>query len=67
MWGLQFDPLVTNMLFIVTAVSAIVHIYSTNYLGQDPHLPRFMCYLSLFTFFMVFLVSSDNFLQFFIG
>lgn len=66
-WGLQFDPLVTNMLFIVTAVSAIVHIYSTNYLDQDPHLPRFMCYLSLFTFFMIFLVSSDNFLQLFIG
>lgn len=55
------------MLILVTTVSALVHIYSTEYMGEDPHLPRFMSYLSLFTFFMIVLVTSDNLLQLFIG
>lgn len=55
------------MLLVVTTVSALVHIYSTSYLEGDPHLPRFMSYLSLFTFLMVVLVTSDNLLQLFIG
>ena len=66
-FGLQFDSLTVAMLVVVSTVSALVHLYSTGYLEGDPHLPRFMSYLSLFTFLMVVLVTSDNFLQLFIG
>lgn len=45
----------------------LVHLYSTEYMSHDPHLPRFMSYLSLFTFFMLILVTADNFLQMFVG
>jgi len=55
------------MLIVVTTVSALVHLYSTEYMGGDPHLPRFMSYLSLFTFFMLILVTADNFVQMFVG
>lgn len=66
-FGLQFDSLTAAMLVVVSTVSALVHLFSTGYLEGDPHLPRFMSYLSLFTFLMVVLVTSDNFLQLFIG
>lgn len=66
-FGLCFDSVTAVMLILVTTVSALVHIYSTEYMGGDPHLPRFMSYLSLFTFFMIVLVTSDNLLQLFIG
>lgn len=66
-WGFLFDNLSVLMIFTVTLVSALVHIYACYYMEFDPHLIRFMGYLSLFTFFMLFLVSSDNFLQLFIG
>jgi len=55
------------MLVVVTAVSSLVHIYSTSYMSEDPHLTRFMSYLSLFTFFMTILVTADNFIQLFLG
>jgi NADH:ubiquinone oxidoreductase subunit 5 (subunit L)/multisubunit Na+/H+ antiporter MnhA subunit len=55
------------MLVVVNTVSALVHIYSTSYMDEDPHLSRFMSYLSLFTFFMIILVTGDNFLQLFLG
>ena len=55
------------MIMVVTSVSALVHIYSIGYMSQDPHKPRFMSYLSLFTFSMLCLVVSDNFLQLFFG
>lgn len=55
------------MCCVVTFVSSIVHIYSTEYMAYDPHLPRFMSYLSLFTFFMLILVTADNFVQMFVG
>ena len=55
------------MLFVVTFISTLVHLYSTEYMSEDPHLPRFMSYLSLFTFFMLILVTSNNFLQMFVG
>ena len=55
------------MVLIVTTVSFLVHVYSSSYMDGDPHTPRFMGYLSLFTFFMLVLVSSQNFLQLFIG
>ena len=55
------------MLIVITGVSALVHIYSTGYMAGDPHIPRFMSYLSLFTFLMIVLVTSDNYVQLFIG
>jgi NADH:ubiquinone oxidoreductase subunit 5 (subunit L)/multisubunit Na+/H+ antiporter MnhA subunit len=55
------------MLVVVTSISMFVHIYSTEYMAADPHLQRFMAYLSFFTFFMIILVTGDNFLQMFLG
>ena len=65
--GLQFDNLTITMLVLITSVSALVHIYSIGYMSDDPHIPRFMFYLSLFTFLMIVLVTSDNYIQLFIG
>jgi NADH-ubiquinone oxidoreductase chain 5 len=66
-WGFLFDNLTAIMLIVVTFVSALVHLYSYGYMFNDPHLPRFMSYLSLFTFFMLMLVTSDNYVQMFLG
>ena len=66
-WSINFDPLTSVMFVTVTSISALVHVYSIGYMKQDPHKPRFMSYLSLFTFSMLVLVSSDNFLQLFFG
>ncbi len=66
-WSMKIDPLSAVMLVVVTSVSALVHIYSIGYMSQDPHKPRFMAYLSLFTFAMLMLVTSDNFIQLFFG
>ena len=66
-WSIKIDPLSSIMLVVVTLVSSLVHIYSIGYMSQDPHKPRFMSYLSLFTFSMLALVVSDNFLQLFFG
>jgi proton-translocating NADH-quinone oxidoreductase chain L len=66
-WGFQFDTLTFVMLFIITFISSLVHLYSLEYMASDPHLTRFMSYLSLFTFFMLILVTADNFLQMFVG
>ena len=66
-FGLQFDSLTAIMLIVVTSVSALVHIYSIGYMSGDPHIPRFMSYLSLFTFLMIVLVTSENYVQLFIG
>jgi NADH:ubiquinone oxidoreductase subunit 5 (subunit L)/multisubunit Na+/H+ antiporter MnhA subunit len=55
------------MTIVVTYVSALVHLYSAEYMSHDPHIQRFMSYLSLFTFFMLILVTADNFIQMFIG
>lgn len=66
-FGLLFDSVTVVMLIVVTTISTLVHLYSTSYMDGDPHLPRFMSYLSLFTFFMLVLVTADNFLQLFIG
>ena len=63
----QFDHIVCSMLILVSLVSFLVHMFSTSYMDGDPHLPRFMSYLSLFTFFMVILVTSNNLIQLFIG
>ncbi len=66
-WSMKIDPLSSVMLVVVTSVSALVHIYSIGYMSHDPHKPRFMAYLSLFTFAMLMLVTSDNFIQLFFG
>ena len=66
-WSMLIDPLSAIMLVVVTSVSSLVHIYSIGYMSHDPHKPRFMAYLSLFTFAMLMLVTSDNFIQLFFG
>ena len=66
-WSINIDPLTSVMLVVVTLVSSLVHIYSIGYMSHDPHRSRFMSYLSLFTFAMLTLVTSDNFLQLFFG
>jgi len=66
-WTLRVDALTAVMLLVVTWVSAVVHVYSVGYMHDDPHQPRFMAYLSLFTFFMLMLVTSDNLVQLFLG
>ncbi len=66
-WSIKIDTLSAVMLVVVTSVSALVHIYSIGYMSHDPHKPRFMAYLSLFTFAMLMLVTADNFIQLFFG
>ncbi|MDX1541646.1 MAG: NADH-quinone oxidoreductase subunit L, partial [Geminicoccaceae bacterium] len=66
-WVLRVDPLAAIMMFTVSTVSALIHVYSIGYMAHDPSIPRFMSYLSLFTFFMLILVTADNFLQLFFG
>ncbi len=66
-WSIKVDQLSSIMIMVVLSVSALVHIYSIGYMSHDPHKPRFMSYLSLFTFSMLCLVVSDNFLQLFFG
>ena len=66
-WSIKIDALSAVMLVVVTLISSLVHIYSIGYMSHDPHKPRFMAYLSLFTFAMLTLVTSDNFLQLFFG
>ena len=66
-WGFMFDSLTVSMCVVVTFISFLVHLYSTEYMSHDPHLSRFMSYLSLFTFFMLLLVTADNFVQMFVG
>ena len=66
-WSLKLDSLTAIMLVVVTFVSSLVHIYSIGYMHEDKSIARFMSYLSLFTFFMLALVTADNFVQLFFG
>ena len=66
-WSINIDPLTSVMLVVVSFISSIIHFYSIGYMSHDPHKPRFMAYLSLFTFAMLTLVTADNFLQLFFG
>ena len=66
-WGFQFDALTSTMCIVVTFVSSCVHLFSIDYMSHDPHRPRFMCYLSFFTFGMLMLITADNFAQLFFG
>ncbi|MBX9634645.1 MAG: NADH-quinone oxidoreductase subunit L, partial [Magnetospirillum sp.] len=66
-WALKFDTLTAVMMIVVTWVSFMVHVYSVGYMSHDPSIPRFMSYLSLFTFAMLMLVTADNLVQMFFG
>ena len=66
-WAIKMDTLSSVMLFMVTTVSSVIHVYSIGYMHGDPGVPRFMSYLSLFTFFMLMLISADNLVQLFFG
>ena len=66
-WSINIDALSSVMLVVVTLISSLVHIYSIGYMSHDPNKPRFMSFLSLFTFSMLTLVTSDNFVQLFFG
>src|SRR6266853_227488 len=66
-WTLRVDTLTAVMFIVVTGVSSMVHVYSVGYMAHDTGIPRFMSYLSLFTFFMLMLVTADNFVQLFFG
>lgn len=66
-WNFNFDSLTVSMLIPVLVVSSLVHIYSIGYMSHDPHNQRFFSYLSLFTFMMIILVTSDNYLLMFVG
>ncbi len=66
-WSIKIDSLSAVMLVVVTFISSIVHIYSVGYMSNDEHKSRFMSFLSLFTFAMLSLVTSDNFIQLFFG
>ena len=68
-WALRFDTLSAVMVAMVTFVATLIHIYSVGYMGHEPHgtVYRFFSYLSLFTFAMLMLITSDNLLQLFFG
>jgi NADH-quinone oxidoreductase subunit L len=66
-WTIRVDTMTAVMLVVVTGVSSLVHLYSIGYMNEDPHRPRFFSYLSLFTFAMLMLVTSNSFLQLFFG
>ena len=66
-WSIHIDALSAVMIVVVTLVSSLVHLYSIGYMHEDKSIARFMSYLSLFTFFMLALVLSDNFIQLFFG
>jgi NADH-quinone oxidoreductase subunit L len=65
--GLLFDSLTAVMLLVVVSISTFVHIFTAGYMSHEPYIIRFYAYLSLFTFFMLVLVTADNFLQLFVG
>ena len=66
-WALRVDTLTAVMLVVITSVSALVHLYSWGYMSEEPDQPRFVAYLSLFTFAMLMLVTADNLVQMFFG
>lgn len=66
-WGFLFDGLTVSMLLPVLIVSSLVHVFSVDYMSRDPHNQRFFSYLSMFTFFMLILVTGDNYLIMFVG
>lgn len=66
-WALQVDTLSVTMMLVVAGVGAIIHIYAIGYMHGDPDFSRFFTYMNLFLFFMLILVSADNYLMMFVG
>jgi len=66
-WGFYFDSITCTILVVITTISSLVHLYSCDYIKNDPHIIRFLIKLSFFTFFILILVTADNFLQLFLG
>ncbi len=66
-WAIRLDTLSGVMIVTVTVLSSMIHVYSIGYMAEDPSIPRFMAYMSLFTFSMLALVTADNFVQLFFG
>jgi NADH-ubiquinone oxidoreductase chain 5 len=66
-WEFLFDQLTVSMFIPVLYISSLIHIFSTDYMSNDPHNQRFFSYLSLFTFFMLMLVSGSNLFVMFVG
>lgn len=66
-WTIKYDVLSSIMMIVVSSVSLCVHIYSVGYMHKDPSIPRFMAYLSLFTFMMMMLITAENLIQLFLG
>jgi NADH-ubiquinone oxidoreductase chain 5 len=66
-WEFLFDSLTVAMFIPVLFISTLIHLFSVNYMGEDPHNQRFFSYLSLFTFFMLVLVAGGNFFVLFVG
>src|SRR5262245_2604979 len=68
-WGFRLDPLSAMMILIVTGIGALIHLYSTAYMVDEPRggFARYFCYLNLFCFFMLMLVLGNNFLVMFVG
>ena len=66
-WLFVFDSITSIMIFLVVLISLFVHLYSIDYMSHDPHVIRFLSYLSLFTFFMLMLVTAGNYVQLFLG
>nr|YP_009868554.1 NADH dehydrogenase subunit 5 [Ophiocordycipitaceae sp.]QKG63759.1 NADH dehydrogenase subunit 5 [Ophiocordycipitaceae sp.] len=66
-WNFHFDSVTVSMLIPVLVISSLVHFYSIGYMSNDTHNQRFFCYLSLFTFMMIILVTGDNYLLMFVG
>lgn len=67
LWSFNYDSLTVCMLLPVSIVSSMVHVYSIGYMSHDPHNQRFFSYLSLFTFMMIILITTNNFLLMFVG
>jgi NADH-quinone oxidoreductase subunit L len=66
-WALQIDTLSTTMMLVVTGVGSLIHIYAIGYMHGDPNFSRFFTYLNLFLFFMLILVTGNNYLMLFVG
>ncbi|MCP4420903.1 MAG: NADH-quinone oxidoreductase subunit L [Chloroflexi bacterium] len=66
-WAMQIDTLSTTMMLVVTGVGSLIHIYALGYMHGDPNFSRFFNYLNLFLFFMLILVTGNNYLMLFVG
>ena len=66
-WAMQVDTLSVTMMLVVAGVGSVIHIYAIGYMHGDPGFARFFAYMNLFLFFMLILVSANNYLMLFVG